>query len=110
MSDKDIENKAPDSERGDVISQEEESFASMLDKSIMGKRLHPGQRVKARVVSVSGGLVFIDLGVKSEGVVDLDEFIDKEGITRVREGDEIEAFFVSVQDGLMKLTTLVGGY
>ena len=110
MSDKDIENRAQDSERGEVISQEEESFASMLDKSIMGKRLHPGQRVKARVVSISGDLVFIDLGVKSEGIVDLHEFIDKEGITRVREGDEIEAFFVSVQDGLMKLTTLVGGY
>jgi small subunit ribosomal protein S1 len=110
MSDKDIENTTPDSERVEVMGQEEESFASMLDKSTMGKRLHPGQRVKAKVVSISGDLVFIDLGVKSEGVVDLGEFIDKEGIARVREGDEIEAFFVSVQDGLMKLTTLVGGY
>jgi small subunit ribosomal protein S1 len=42
--------------------------------------------------------------------VDLAEFTDKEGVPSVREGDEIEASFVTVQDGLMKLTTLVGGY
>ncbi|HMK48828.1 MAG TPA: S1 RNA-binding domain-containing protein, partial [Thermodesulfovibrionales bacterium] len=108
MSDKDVENRVADSGGEETIKAEEESFASMLDKSTMGKRLQPGQKVKARVVSVSGDLVFIDLGVKSEGVVDLAEFLDEHGVSRVREGDEIEASFVSVQDGLMKLTTLVG--
>lgn len=68
------------------------------------------EKVRAKVVSVTGDIVYIDLGLKSEGAVDLAEFIDKEGATRVREGDEIEAFFVTVEDGLMKLTTLVGGY
>jgi len=89
---------------------QEESFAAMLDQSSMGARLRPGQKVKAKVISVSGDFVYIDLSGKSEGAVDLAEFIDKDGTPHVSVGDEIEAFFVAVQDGLMKLTTRVGGY
>lgn len=110
MSDEHIKNNSPDTGKAEVKGEQEENFAAMLDKSSMGERLYPGQKVRAKVASVSGDLVYIDLGGKSEGAVDLSEFIDKEGVTSVREGDEVEAFFVTVQDGLMKLTTLVGGY
>ncbi len=110
MFDENIENNSPDTEKTEGKREQEENFAAMLDQCSMGERLYPGQKVRAEVVSVSGDLVYIDLGGKSEGAVDLAEFIDKDGVTSVREGDEIEAFFVNVQDGLMKLTTLVGGY
>jgi small subunit ribosomal protein S1 len=66
--------------------------------------------VKSRVVSISGDLVYIDLGGKSEGVIDLGEFIEKDGSVRIHEGEEIEAFFLSVHDGIRKLTTLINGY
>ena len=110
MSDENIENTSPDAEIMEAKGEQEEDFASMLDKCSMGKRLYPGQKVRAKVVSISGNLVYIDLGGKSEGAVDLAEFIDKDGVSGVHEGDDIEAFFVTVQDGLMKLTTLIGGY
>ena len=82
----------------------------MLDKSSMGERLYPGQKVRAEVVSISGDLVYIDLGGKREGAVDLAEFMDQHRVPCVREGDKIDAFFVTVQEGVMKLTTLIGGY
>lgn len=110
MSDNNIENNAPDTEKTEVKREQEENFAAMLEQCSISERLYPGQKVRAKVVSVSGDLVYIDLGGKSEGAVDLAEFIDKEGATLVHEGDEIEAFFVTVQDGVMILTTLVGGY
>jgi small subunit ribosomal protein S1 len=110
MSDENIKNTSPDPEIRGAQEGQEEDFASMLDKSSMGERLYPGQKVRAKVVSISGDLVYINLGGKSEGAVDLAEFLDKKGAAGVREGDEIEAFFVTVQDGLMKLTTLIGGY
>jgi small subunit ribosomal protein S1 len=92
-------------------SEQEESFAELLEKSSgCSERLRPGQKVRAKVVSISGDLVYIDLGGKSEGTVDLREFVDKDGNTVVKEGDEIDAFFVSVQDGVRKMTTLVNGY
>ena len=88
-----------------------ESFAKLLEKNgTQSTRLAPGQKVKARVVSISGDLVYIDIGGKSEGVIDLEEFREKDGSVRIEEGEEVEAFFLSVQNGIRKLTTLVNGY
>lgn len=88
----------------------EESFAEMLEKSIgVVGRLEQGQKVKSRIIGVSGDLVYIDLGGKSDGVIAASEFMDENGSLRVREGDEVEAFFVSVQDGMRKMTTLIRG-
>ncbi|HWR59555.1 MAG TPA: S1 RNA-binding domain-containing protein [Thermodesulfovibrionales bacterium] len=108
MNDDNMERNSPDT--GGVNVAEQEDFASMFEKSSMGERLYPGQKIRARVVNVSGDRVYIDIGGKSEGAVDLAEFVDKEGVVNIREGDEIAAYFVTVQDGLMRLTTLVGGY
>lgn len=93
------------------VNEHEESFAEMLEKSLsVTDRIEPGHKVRARVISISGDLVYIDLGGKSDGVIGLNEFIKEDGTCSVREGDEITAFFVSMQDGLRKLTTLVKGY
>jgi small subunit ribosomal protein S1 len=96
---------------GGETKEHEESFAEMLEKSSgLSERLRPGQKVRAKVVSISGDFVYIDLGGKSEGVIDLKEVLDKEGNCVVKAGDEIDACFVSVQDGVRKMTTLVNGY
>ncbi len=110
MNREEIETRPPEAEKAEAERGEEENFASMFRESSMGERLFPGQKVKARVVSVSGDLVYIDIGGKSEGTVDLAEFTGKDGAAEVRPGDEIEAFFVTAEDGVMKLTTLVRGY
>ena len=94
----------------DVPMEHGESFAKLLEKdSTRNTRLAPGQKVKTRVVSISGDLVYIDLGGKSEGVIDLEEFREKDGSVRIQAGQELEAFFLSVQNGVRKLTTLVNG-
>jgi small subunit ribosomal protein S1 len=110
MSDEHIENRSSVNENIGGEKNEEENFAAMLDKSTVNRRLFPGQKIRAKVVSVSDDFVYIDLGGKSEGAVDLAEFVDKDGVYSIHEGDEVDAFFVTVHDGLMKLTTLVGGY
>ncbi|MGO9014952.1 MAG: S1 RNA-binding domain-containing protein [Dissulfurispiraceae bacterium] len=94
-----------------VGAPEEESFAALLEKNgAVSVRLTPGQKVRARVISISGDAVYIDLGGKSEGMITLSEFIDENGICGVREGDVVDAFFLSVQDGIRNLTTLLNGY
>ncbi len=96
---------------GPESAPEEESFAELLEKNgVVSARLAPGQKVRARVISISGDAVYIDLGGKSEGMIALSEFIDKDGICGVREGDVVEAFFLSVQDGIRQLTTRSNGY
>lgn len=91
--------------------EEGESFASLLEKSQdFSLKLTPGQRVTTRIISISADTVYVDLGGKSDGAIDLDEFIDQDGAITVKEGDEIQAFFMSVHDGMRKLTTLKKGY
>ncbi len=101
------------SDNNDVTSSGSpaESFADLFEKSNKQVvRFSPGQKIKARIVSISGDLAFIDLGDKSEGAISVSEFRDKEGNAQVKPGDEFEAFFVSVENGIRKFTTLIRGY
>jgi small subunit ribosomal protein S1 len=89
----------------------EEDFAALFEKeSRMPERLDPGQKIKTTVISISGEMVYVDLGGKSEGVIDLSEFQKEDGTIAVQEGQEIEAYFLSVQNGAKRLTTRLRGY
>ena len=97
---------------GEADSQDHgESFAELIEKSgPFPERLSPGRKIKSRVIGVSGDHVYIDLGGKTDGVIDIDELKDETGSLTVKEGDEIEAFFGTVEDGAKKFTTRVNGY
>lgn len=113
MSNENIENPSDANHNGstEVASEVKEDFAELLagSKSKQG-RLGPGQKVRAKVVSISGDLVYIDLGGKSEGVIDIAEFTAEDGTVSVHAGDEIVAFYINVKDGVRRLTTMVNGY
>ncbi|HUJ69677.1 MAG TPA: 30S ribosomal protein S1 [Syntrophorhabdales bacterium] len=90
---------------------QEEDFAALFEKeSKMPERLEPGQKIRTTVITVSGEMVYVDLGGKSEGVIDLSEFQKEDGTYNVREGQEIVAYFLSVQNGTKKLTTRLRGF
>ncbi len=96
-------------ERTEQVPMPEEDFAALFEmESRMPGRLEPGEKIKTTIISIVGDMVYVDLGGKSEGVIDLAEFM-REGACAVKEGDEIEAFFVAVQNGVKKLTTRVRG-
>ncbi len=89
----------------------EENFSALLEKNMIANGwLEPGQKVKSRVIGITGEFVYVDLGGKSDGIVDLNEFMDDEGNLHVKQGDEVEAFFLGLQDGIRKLTTRIHGY
>jgi small subunit ribosomal protein S1 len=84
----------------------EKSFAELLDESFKGpSNLEPGQKVKAVVASIGKEWVFLDLGGKSEGYLAKKEVVDGEGNITVRNGDTIEAYFLSAQNNGMLFTT-----
>jgi small subunit ribosomal protein S1 len=91
-------------------NENEENFEALFKKSsTLPGRIEPGQKVKSVIVGISGDLVYIDLGGKTEGVVDIKEFFDEAGDCQVKVGGEIEVFFTSVQNGLKRFTTLTRG-
>jgi small subunit ribosomal protein S1 len=98
-----------DDERMDEPA-EEESFAELFQESFVKPvRYNPGQKVKARIVKISSEWVFLDLGGKSEGYLDRKELLDEEGNLPVREGDEIQAFFLASENNELRFTTRITG-
>jgi small subunit ribosomal protein S1 len=90
---------------------QEEDFAALFEKeSRVPERLDPGQKIKTTIITISGDLVYVDLGGKSEGTIDLSEFVREDGEYGVKVGDEVEAYFLSVQNGSKRLTTRLHGY
>ena len=74
MSDEQVINEENTQERNTNESGHEEDFAQLFEQSTQSvKRLEPGQRVTTKVAGISGDFVYIDLGGKSEGVIDKKE-------------------------------------
>jgi small subunit ribosomal protein S1 len=89
----------------------EEDFAQLFEESAKtSQRFEPGQKIKSKIAGISGDFAYLDIGGKSEAVIDLKEFLDENGGYTVKEGDEVESFFVSFENGLKKFTTLIRGY
>src|SRR4030043_815416 len=80
----------------------EESFAELLEASFEapGRRLFPGDKVSGKVLKVSKDTIFVDLGGKSEGIADIQEFLEKRGNLTVKEGDLVEMRVASIRDGI----------
>jgi small subunit ribosomal protein S1 len=82
--------------------EEKTSFAELLEASTEtpGRKIYPGDKVSGRVAKISRGTLFVDLGGKSEGIADLQEFLDKNGNLTVKEGDWVEMRVSSTRDGI----------
>src|SRR5689334_14312388 len=62
------------------------------------KRKEPsiGDEVKGRIISIGRDAAFVDLGAKSDGVIELTQLRDRDGKLMVKEGDELTATVVEV--------------
>ena len=90
--------------------EEEKSFAELLEASERKPvRLRQGQSVEAVIAKITSDWVFIDLGGKTEGIVERNEFLDKEGQLTVKEGDTVKVYFLSSRHGERVFTTRVSG-
>jgi small subunit ribosomal protein S1 len=81
---------------------EEASFEELLKASseAPGRKLFPGDKVSGKVLKVGKDTIFVDLGGKSEGIADIQEFLGKDSILTVKEGDWVEMRVASIRDGI----------
>lgn len=82
--------------------EEKISFAELLEASheAPARKLFPGDKVSGKVVKISKDTIFVDLRGKSEGIADIQEFLDKNGNLTLREGDWVEMRVASIRDGI----------
>ncbi len=84
-------------ELGDLTPNEEASYQEMetyFNKSL--GRFKASQIIMGRVIAISKGLVTVDVGFKSEGMISLSEFPESGKNLQIE--DEVEVFMEKVED------------
>ena len=81
-------------------------FSQSEEKTL--KKLSPGQKIKATVVGIDKETIFLDVGTKSEGIVEASEFIDENGELSVSPGDQVEVYCLKSGAGGQIFTAKLG--
>lgn len=76
-----------------------ESFAELLEESFSNLNMQPGTIVDGTVVEVRNDVVVVNAGLKSEGVIPIDQFKTERGEVNVAVGDTVEVALDAVEDG-----------
>lgn len=83
-----------------------EDFGALLEQygGFTPETVKVGQRVRGTILSIGDEFLFVDIGTKSEAIIDAREYRDKDGEITVQTGDEIEAVVVSTQSNEIVLS------
>jgi small subunit ribosomal protein S1 len=76
-----------------------QSFAEMFEESLANQELRRGAVVIGTVVAIQSDSVIVNAGLKSEGVIPIEEFKNATGDLEVQVGDEVEVSLEAIEDG-----------
>jgi small subunit ribosomal protein S1 len=77
-----------------------ESFAELFEQSLSSNEsMVPGSIIKGQVVGIEGDYVIVNAGLKSEGIIPIDQFHNDKGELEVTVGDEVDVALDSLEDG-----------
>jgi small subunit ribosomal protein S1 len=76
-----------------------ESFAQLFEESLVNKEMRPGSIVTGTVVDIQPDAVIVNAGLKSEGVIPIEQFYNSQGEVEVAVGDAVEVSLDAVEDG-----------
>ena len=76
-----------------------ESFAELFENSQTLSKLKPGSIVLGTVIDVRSDVVVINAGLKSEGIIPIEEFRDDDGQIRIQIGDEVKVALDAIENG-----------
>ncbi|MAT50420.1 MAG: 30S ribosomal protein S1 [Porticoccaceae bacterium] len=76
-----------------------ESFAELFEESLAKQELRPGSIVTGTVVDIKPDVVIVNAGLKSEGVIPVEQFYNEQGELEVNVGEDVEVALDTVEDG-----------
>ena len=76
-----------------------ESFAELFEQSQSLAKLKPGAIVSGTVVEIRPDVVVVNAGLKSEGIVPIEQFKNEDGELEVKLGDEVKVALDAIEDG-----------
>ncbi|MBP6345637.1 30S ribosomal protein S1 [Neisseriaceae bacterium CLB008] len=76
-----------------------ENFAQLLEESLTLQEMRVGEVITAEVVAIDNNFVTVNAGLKSESLVDINEFKNDAGEVEVQVGDFVTVSIESVENG-----------
>jgi len=76
-----------------------ESFADLFAESLNEIQMKPGSIIEGVVMDIDGDWVIVHVGLKSEGVISIDQFQNENGDVNVSIGDKVQVALDAVEDG-----------
>ena len=80
-------------------SKVNESFAQLFEESLVRQQMRPGTILTGTVVEIRPDAVVVNAGLKSEGVIPIEQFYTENGKIEVNIGDQVEVALDAVEDG-----------
>jgi small subunit ribosomal protein S1 len=80
----------------ELSPQEYEHLLAQYENSF--KNLQEGQIIRGRVIGITPSEVIVDIGYKSEGIIQVSEFTDFSGKVMVKEGDAVDVLLERTED------------
>ena len=76
-----------------------DSFAELFEQSQIENKMRPGSIISAKVLDIKTDSVVVNAGLKSEGVIPIEQFFNEEGQLEVAVGDDVDVSLESIEDG-----------
>jgi small subunit ribosomal protein S1 len=90
--DKDLE------DAGERLKEGGKTFSQLLEETSKGPKFQEGEVVEGTVVKASKDFVTVDIGYKSEGQINSQEFVDAKGELSLQPGDHVLVYIERVED------------
>jgi len=90
---------------------DEENFADLFEQYMTDVKddLRVGEEVNGKVIAIGDESVFVNTGTKVDGALDRVELIDENGDLRVKVGDTLKLYVVSIAEGEIRLSRALSG-
>ncbi|MBW1913754.1 MAG: S1 RNA-binding domain-containing protein, partial [Deltaproteobacteria bacterium] len=92
--------------------KKEENFADLFESYSKGMNddVRIGDKIKGQIISIGKDCVFVDTGIKIDGVVDIDELLDEnQEEFPYKEGDFLELYVVAYNGSEIRLSKAMSG-
>ncbi|HSB95221.1 MAG TPA: 30S ribosomal protein S1 [Spongiibacteraceae bacterium] len=76
-----------------------ESFAELFEESLKTIEMHAGAIITGVVIDIDDDWITVHAGLKSEGVIPREQFLNDKGELKLEIGDEVQVALEAVEDG-----------
>jgi len=87
---------APQSTRSEDEDIDQEELAKLYEQSF--RTIQEGEVAKGTIVAIENEYVVVDIGYKSEGQIDIQEFKDPDGVIRAEVGQQVDVLLERAED------------